>query len=61
MLSPHLKARIRETCGIGLENWYRANIQEADKPCYNNNPYCRTIILEEAQFIEEELQRRKNS
>jgi hypothetical protein len=59
MLRPEIMNRIRETNNIGLANWLKANIIEADNKWYNDHPDLKNEILEEASFIAEILNTRK--
>ena len=50
--------RIRETCTLGLLNWYKANMKEVSHTWYTDHPRLKNFVLEEAEFIAEVLKTR---
>jgi hypothetical protein len=60
MIRPEIAGRIRETCDIGLKDWYKRNMQEVDihYSFYADHPALKALTLEEAEYISEILKNR---
>ena len=61
MIRPEIAARIRETCDIGLADWYKRNMQEVDThySFYADHPKLKALVLDEAQYIADVLNGRQ--
>lgn len=57
MIRPEIAGRIRETCDIGLEAWYKANMLEIERG-QHKYPTIEALVLEEANYIAEVLKNR---
>ena len=60
MIRPEIAGRIRETCDLGLKDWYKMNMFELERGShfYADHPRLKNLVLDEANYIAEVLKNR---